>query len=86
MFHARNADNGASLMAGQTTLRQPVDRRGEISATETHESVPKIIINGAIIFFLNCAISILVISNHNSSRVPFDKIASVSLYFIREIY
>jgi len=42
-----------------------------------NESVPKIIINDTIIFFLNC---ILVISNNNSFRVLFDKIAS--MYFI----
>jgi len=44
-----------------------------------NESVPKIIINDTIIFFLNC---ILVVSNNNTFRVLrlFDKIASV--YFI----
>jgi len=44
-----------------------------------NESLPKIIINDTIIFFLNC---ILVVSNNNSFRVLglFDKIASV--YFI----
>ena len=43
------------------------------------ESVPQIIINDTVNFFLT-AISICVISNHNSFRVLFDKIASV--YFI----
>jgi len=43
-----------------------------------NESVRKIIISDTIIFFrLKIAISILVNSNHNSLRVPFDKIASV---------
>jgi len=45
-----------------------------------NDSVPKIIINDATNLFLKTAISILLISNHNSFRVPFDKIASV--YFI----
>jgi len=45
-----------------------------------NESVPKIIINDTINLFFTSAISILVISNHNSFRVLFDKI--VSLYFI----
>ena len=40
-----------------------------------NESVPKIIMNDTIIF-LN-RISILVVSNHDSFRVLFDKIASV---------
>jgi len=44
-----------------------------------NESVHEIIINDTINVFLT-AISILVISNHNSFRVLFDKIASV--YFI----
>jgi len=44
------------------------------------EGVPKIIINDSIIFFSQTAISILIISKHNSFRVLFDKIASV--YFI----
>jgi len=38
-----------------------------------NENVPKIMINYTIIFFL---LSILVISDHNSFRVMFDKIAS----------
>jgi len=42
-------------------------------------SVPKIIIND-IVIFSQTAISILVISNHNSFRVLFDKIASVYFY------
>jgi len=46
-----------------------------------NESVPKIIIRDALnLFFFESAISILVISNHNSFGVLFDKIASV--YFI----
>jgi len=47
------------------------------------ESVPKIIINNTINIFLT-AISILVISNHNSIRVLFDEIASV--YFILKFF
>jgi len=47
--------------------------------------VPKNIINDAInSFFIETAISILVISNHNSFRVLYAKIASV--YFIRKTY
>jgi len=43
-----------------------------------NESAPKIIISNTHLFF-KTAISILVISNHNSFRVLFDKI--VSVYF-----
>jgi len=39
--------------------------------------VPKIIINNTINLLFYTAISILVISNHSSFRVLFDKIASV---------
>ena len=49
-----------------------------------NESVPKITINDTIKFFSKTAINILVISNHNISRVLFDKIASV--YSIWKIY
>jgi len=42
--------------------------------TTGNESVPKIIINDTINLFF---FSILVILNHNSYRVLFDKIASV---------
>ena len=48
-----------------------------------NESVAKITINDTINFF-KAAISILVISNHNSFRVLFDKMAFV--YFILKIY
>ena len=49
-----------------------------------NESMPKIIINDTITFFLKTAISILLISNHNSFWVLFDKLASI--YFIWKIY
>jgi len=49
-----------------------------------NESVPKIIINDTINLFFKTAINILVISNHNSFRVLFDKIATV--YIIRKIH
>jgi len=42
----------------------------------------KIMINDAKKLFFKTAISILLISNHNSFRVLFDKITSV--YFIRK--
>jgi len=42
-----------------------------------NDSVPKIIINNTISLFFKTAISILVISNHNSFRVLFDKNAYV---------
>ena len=45
-----------------------------------NESVPKILINDKINLFRKTAISILIISNHNSFRVLFDKIGSV--YFM----
>ena len=41
-----------------------------------NESVPKIIINDTNLYF-KTAISMLVISNHNSFRVLFDKIAFI---------
>ena len=43
--------------------------------------MPKIIINDTIIFILNWAINILIISNHDSFRVLFHKVASVFLSF-----
>ena len=47
--------------------------------------MPKIIINNTInLFFKLIAISILVITNRNSFRVPSDEIATV--YFIWKIY
>ena len=49
-----------------------------------NESMTKIIINDTIYLFLKTAISISLISNHNSFRVLFEKIASV--YFIWKIY
>jgi len=39
--------------------------------------VRKIIINDAVNLFFKTAVGILLISNHNSLRVLFDKIASV---------
>jgi len=45
-----------------------------------NESVPKIVINNAVNLFFKTATSFLVISNHSSFRVLFDKIASI--YFI----
>ena len=47
-----------------------------------NETVPKIIINNTVNLLFKTAVSIFLISNHNSLRVLFDKIASV--YFIRE--
>ena len=49
-----------------------------------NESVPKIVTNDTINLFLKTAISILLISNRNSFRVSFGKIASV--YFILKMY
>ena len=49
-----------------------------------NESVLKIIVNNTINLFFKTAIGILVISNHNSFRVLFDKIAS--MYFYCKIY
>ena len=45
-----------------------------------NETVPKIIINDTISLFLLTAISILVISNHNSFRVLFDKMLPYILF------
>jgi len=49
-----------------------------------NESVPKIIINDTINFVFLTAINILVITNHDSIRVLFDKPASV--YFVGKIH
>ena len=49
-----------------------------------NNSVPKMTINDTINLFLQIALSILVISNHNSFRALFEKIASV--YFLWKIY
>jgi len=51
------------------------------------ESVPKIIINNTINYFLT-AIRILLVSNHSNFRVLFDKKNDkiVSVYFISKIY
>jgi len=49
-----------------------------------NESVPKMPINDTINLLFKSAVSILLVSNHNSFRVPFDKIASA--YFIRKVY
>jgi len=51
-----------------------------------NESVPKIIINDTISLFLKTAISILLISNHNSFRVLSGKIASVYFICMKYIY
>jgi len=51
-----------------------------------NESVPKIIINNTISLFLKTAISILLISNHNSFRVLSGKIASVYFICMKYIY
>jgi len=51
-----------------------------------NESMPKIIINDTIIFFSSTAISISVISNHNSFRVLFDKKTIPYILFEKCIY
>jgi len=56
---------------------------GQVENITGNKSVPKIIINDTIKFFLSNSNSILVITNHNSFWVLFDKIASV--YFICNI-
>jgi len=48
----------------------------QVFTSPGNESAPKIIISNTNLYF-KTAISILVISNHNSFRVLFDKIASV---------
>jgi len=49
-----------------------------------NESVPKIILSDTLIF--KTAMSVLVISNHNSFRVLSDKLASVYFLFEKYIY
>jgi len=47
-----------------------------------NESVPKTITNNTInLFFLN-SINILLVSNHNTFRLLFDRTASIFMYFI----
>jgi len=71
----------AMLGAMTPTLDSPVALALFINIIVTEkESVPKIITNNTINLFFKTAISILLISNHNSFRVLFDIIASV--YFI----
>jgi len=48
--------------------------------------VPKITINNTINLLLETAVSILLISNHDSFRVLSDKIASVYVLFEKYIY
>jgi len=63
------------------TICKSAPRSRQITTPAPHQSIgnesaPKIIISNTSLFF-KTAISILVISNHNSFRVLFDKIASV---------
>jgi len=60
------------------------DRCHHVSPELGNESMPKITINYTVNLFFNTAIRILVISNRNSFRVLFDRIATV--YFTRKIY
>ena len=53
-----------------------------MSFSNREQKCTEIIINNAIDLILKIAISILVISNHNSFRVLFDKIASVYLMLL----
>jgi len=48
--------------------------------------VPKIIMDNAINLSYKTAVSILVISNHNSFRVPFDEIVFPYISFGKYIY
>ena len=83
----------ACVTAAQNTqsARQTIDYNWRYQGRKLHlqihignESVPKVIINDTVNLFSKTAISILLISNHDSFRVPFDKIASV--YFIWQLY
>jgi len=51
--------------------------RCESLGTIRDESVPKTVINNNTVNIFKTAVSILVISNHDSFRVLFDKISSV---------
>ena len=48
--------------------------------------MPIVIINSIVNLFFKTSISVLVISKHNSSRVLFDKIASVYILVEKYIY
>jgi len=56
------------------------------SAYTGNETDPKITINDTMNLFFKTAFTILVISNHNSFRVLFDKIASVGPTFYLKKY
>jgi len=77
--------NQKSMQAGQETSHSCTIAQmdGQVENITGNKSVPKIIINDTINFFLSNSNSILVITNHNSFWVLFDKIASV--YFICNI-
>ena len=81
----RDGDSRSSDIWDEDDCWQQADcrLRVECGIVAGNDSVPKIIINNTINLFLT-AISILLISNHNSFRVLFDKIASV--YFTWKIY
>ena len=71
------------LLTNELTVGVIMGLGSELSALRLvvgNESVPKIIINNTVNLFYKTAISAFIISNHNSYRVLFYKIASV--YFI----
>jgi len=91
------ADRGARRQNGATSARATAHHGPQILTylqfpgnvrqprpSTGNEWVPKVIINNTINLFFSTAISVLVISNRNSFRELFDKIASV--YFIWEIH
>jgi len=55
-----------------------------VACATGNESVPNVATNNTVKFIFKTAIGISLISNRDSFRVPFDKIAFV--YFTREIY
>jgi len=69
-----------STSRGPSASRVSTQQSYDETNTIGNERLPKIILSNTRSLFFSTAISILVISNHNSFRVPFDKIASV--YFI----
>jgi len=69
---AKINDNNLSFISGHIIAKRD-------------EDVPKTTINNAITLFFYIAINILLISNHNSYRVLFAKIASVYILFEKYI-
>ena len=75
---------GSAVLA-QLTLVTSRRTDGSPSASIGNENVPKIIINNTTNSFRKTAIGILLISNHNSFRVLFDKKNCFRMFYFENI-